>query len=98
MTGVDSATSAASVSSGRFHHCALMGDGSVKVFYDLNSDGYLNPGFPVGKNADGSDAATLTEQEIIDVGYADATTEMARDQFFGGLFISETYFKGAFED
>lgn len=76
----------------------LMGDGSVKVFYDLNSDGYLNPGFPVGKLKNGANDVTLTEAEIIDVGYADSTTEMAKDQFFGGIFISETYFKGAFED
>ncbi|TWU58079.1 DUF1559 family PulG-like putative transporter [Rubripirellula reticaptiva] len=76
----------------------LMGDGSVKVFYDLNNDGYLNPGFPVGKDANGDDAAPLTDDEIVDVGYADSTTEMPRDQFYGGVFWSETFFKGAFED
>ncbi len=76
----------------------LMGDGSVKIFYDLNSDGYLNPGFPVGKLQDGSDDAPLTDDEIVDVGYADSTTEMPRDKFYGGIFWSDTFFKGAFED
>ncbi len=64
----------------------LMGDGSVKVFYDNNADGFLNPGFPVSAAAD--PAA---------VGYSDSTVEMARDQFFGGMFINDQYFKGAFE-
>ena len=66
----------------------LMGDGSVKVFYDSNADGFLNPGFPVN----GLNAATIDQ-----VGYSDDTLEMARDQFFAGLFLSDAYFKGAFE-
>ena len=76
----------------------LMGDGSVKSFFDTNSDGYLNPGFPVGLDEAGVSTGALTDIEVIDVGYADATVEMAKDQFFAGMFISETYFKGAFED
>ena len=40
----------------------------------------------------------LTDAEIIDVGYADATKEMADTEFFRGIFISDTFFKGAFED
>jgi prepilin-type N-terminal cleavage/methylation domain-containing protein/prepilin-type processing-associated H-X9-DG protein len=75
----------------------LMGDGSVKSFEDTNGDGYLNPGFPVGKTVAGGDAP-LTEAEIIDVGYADDVVEMARSEFFAGIFLSETFFKGAFED
>lgn len=66
----------------------LMADGSVKVAYDQNADGFLNPGFPV----DG-----LTSLTVDSVGYADATVEMPRDQFFNGLFINDTYFKGIFE-
>ncbi len=66
----------------------LMGDGSVKVFYDANADGFLNPGFGVnGLNAASVDA----------VGYADNVLEMSRDQFFAGLFLNDLYFKGIFE-
>ncbi|MEM6469326.1 MAG: DUF1559 domain-containing protein [Planctomycetota bacterium] len=68
----------------------LMADGSVKIFYDTNADGYLNPGFPI---ADG-----LSESDILQVGYSDDTTEMAKDQFFAGLFLNELFFKGIFED
>ncbi|MEO1617327.1 MAG: DUF1559 domain-containing protein [Planctomycetota bacterium] len=68
----------------------LMGDGSVKIFYDANSDGYLNPGFPV--------EGPLTELEVLGVGYADDTVEMTKDQFFAGLFLNDLYFKGVFED
>ena len=67
----------------------LMADGSVKSFQDLNADGFLNPGFDI---ADG-----LTDLEISGVGYADDRQEMATDQFFGGIFIDDAYFKGAFE-
>ena len=66
----------------------LMGDGSVKVFYDSNADGFLNPGFPVNG---------LTDLTVDSVGYADDTLEMARDQFFAGIFINDLYFKGIFE-
>ena len=67
----------------------LMADGSVKSFQDLNGDGFLNPGFDI---ADG-----LTDLEVSGVGYADDRQEMATDQFFGGIFIDDAYFKGAFE-
>ncbi|TWT92800.1 DUF1559 family PulG-like putative transporter [Stieleria varia] len=66
----------------------LMGDGSVKTFYDDNADGFLNPGFGV---------TGLSETEVDGVGYADDTVEMSRDQFFGGLFLNDMYFKGVFE-
>jgi prepilin-type N-terminal cleavage/methylation domain-containing protein/prepilin-type processing-associated H-X9-DG protein len=66
----------------------LMGDGSVKVFYDTNADGFLNPGFPVNG---------LTAATVDSVGYADEIVEMARDQFFAGLFLNDAYFKGVFE-
>ena len=65
-----------------------MGDGSVKVFYDTNADGFLNPGFAVNG---------LTPATVDAVGYADETVEMSRDQFFAGLFLSDSYFKGIFE-
>ncbi len=67
----------------------LMADGSVKSFQDLNGDGFLNPGFNVADN--------MTELEVSGVGYADNRQEMRNDQFFGGIFIDDAYFKGAFE-
>ena len=67
----------------------LMADGSVKIFNDLNADGFLNPGFDVAEN--------MTESEISAVGYADDRQEMATDQFFGGIFLDDSYFKGSFE-
>lgn len=67
----------------------LMGDGSIKSFYDQNGDGFLNPGFGV---------TGLTGNQVDQVGYADDTVEMPRDDFFAGLVLSEMYFKGVFED
>ncbi|SMP39835.1 prepilin-type N-terminal cleavage/methylation domain-containing protein/prepilin-type processing-associated H-X9-DG domain-containing protein [Neorhodopirellula lusitana] len=66
----------------------LMADGSVKVFYDQNSDGFLNPGFGV---------TGLTADTVPNVGYADNTLEMGRQDFFGGIFLNDQYFKGNFE-
>jgi prepilin-type N-terminal cleavage/methylation domain-containing protein/prepilin-type processing-associated H-X9-DG protein len=66
----------------------LMGDGSIKVFYDTNAGGFLNPGFAVNG---------LTSATVDAVGYADETVEMSRDQFFAGLFLNDSYFKGIFE-
>ncbi|MBB3209902.1 prepilin-type N-terminal cleavage/methylation domain-containing protein/prepilin-type processing-associated H-X9-DG protein [Rhodopirellula rubra] len=65
----------------------LMADGSVKVFYDQNSDGFLNPGFALNPDDARVDA----------VGYADDTLEMARDDFFAGIFLNDLYLKGSFE-
>jgi prepilin-type N-terminal cleavage/methylation domain-containing protein/prepilin-type processing-associated H-X9-DG protein len=67
----------------------LMADGSVKSVNDKNGDGYLNPGFPV--------PSTLTPTDYLDLGYIDSTVELTPDQFFGGVFISDQYFKGKFE-
>ncbi len=65
----------------------LMGDGGVRVFNDINADGYLNPGFQVDPNSDPAR-----------VGYTDSTLEMPRDQFFAGVILNDLYFKGTFED
>ena len=78
----------------------LMGDGSIKTFKDVDGDNYLNPGFPVGLQADGVTAVSppLTEDDIVSVGYSSDAVEMGKTDFFSGVFISDTYFKGAFED
>jgi prepilin-type N-terminal cleavage/methylation domain-containing protein/prepilin-type processing-associated H-X9-DG protein len=67
----------------------LMGDGSVKGFADGNGDGYLNPGFPVVPGTDAQNAA---------VGYIDGVRELSPDQYFAGLFLDESTFKGRFEE
>ena len=67
----------------------LMADGSVVTFTDKNGDGYLNPGFPV--------PGDLTADQYVTVGYTDSTLEVAPTDMFNGVFVNETYFKGAFE-
>jgi len=69
-----------------------MADGAVRVFYDLNGDGFANPGFPVNfAGAPDLEAARLQ------AGYTDAKVELPPDQFFGGIFLSDDVFKGKFE-
>jgi prepilin-type N-terminal cleavage/methylation domain-containing protein/prepilin-type processing-associated H-X9-DG protein len=68
----------------------LMGDGSVKLFEDLNGDGYLNPGFPIDN--------TATDFDATGVGYSDATVELQPGEFFNGVYINESNFKGQFEE
>lgn len=77
----------------------LMGDGSVKGFTDNNGDGFLNPGFRVGyaDSAAGTAQVPLTESQILNIGYADASVDLPKDQFFGGMFLDESFFKGKFE-
>jgi prepilin-type N-terminal cleavage/methylation domain-containing protein/prepilin-type processing-associated H-X9-DG protein len=70
----------------------LMADGSVKSVSDINGDGYLNPGFPV--NADES----LTESDLVQVGYSSDDIELPASSFFMGVFVNEGNFKGAFEE
>ena len=72
----------------------LMGDGSVKGFFDGNSDGYLNPGFPVVA------AATPALQDVQNaaVGYIDNIRELSPDQYYAGMFLDESTFKGRFEE
>ncbi len=63
----------------------LMADGSVKQFYDLNGDKYINPGFPV---TNGSAAAT---------GYTDAKCEIDPGEMYAGPWIDKSVLKGSFE-
>ena len=67
----------------------LMADGSVVTFNDKDGDGYLNPGFPV--------PADLTADQYVTVGYTSSELEISPTDMFNGIFISSTYFKGAFE-
>ena len=71
----------------------LMADGSVKSITDLNGDGFLNPGFPVG-------GGTKTTAELAaTVGYTDGTVEMSSFEVFNGIMLNGTSAtKGAFED
>jgi prepilin-type processing-associated H-X9-DG protein len=56
----------------------LMADGSVKTFYDVNGDGFLNPGFPV----------TLSDPDLAStVGYTDNTIELPSGEMFNGVFL-----------
>ncbi len=68
----------------------LMGDGSVKKFFDQSQDKFLNPGFPVPKN--------LTEQQYSGIGYRDSTVELEPTRMFSGVFLISTSKLGIFED
>ncbi len=57
----------------------LMADGSVKTFYDLNGDGFLNPGFP------DDPAATGFSQDTI--GYSAGHVELPPGEMFNGVFL-----------
>lgn len=63
----------------------LMADGSVRQFYDLNGDKYINPGFPcVGGTAAGD-------------GYTDAQCEIDPGEMYAGPWIDKQVLKGKFE-
>ncbi len=64
----------------------LAADGSVRVFYDGNGDGYLNPGF---YTSGGFDPAN--------VGFTNGELELTPADAFMGAFIDEASFKGRFE-
>ncbi|HEX5103492.1 MAG TPA: DUF1559 domain-containing protein [Pirellulaceae bacterium] len=66
----------------------LMADGSVKTFYDLNSDKYLNPGFPV--------PLTKTDIQYQGIGYRSPQVELSPGEVFSGVFL-EKRVKAKFE-
>ena len=68
----------------------LMGDGSVKKFFDQNQDKFLNPGFPVPQG--------LSEAAYSGIGYRDSTVEMEPTRMFSGVFLISTSKLGVFED
>jgi prepilin-type processing-associated H-X9-DG protein len=68
----------------------LMADGSVKTFYDLNGDGFLNPGFPVT----GVSAAAGNQDTV---GFTDNKVELPAGEMFNGVFLQKIT-KGKLEE
>lgn len=70
----------------------LMADGSVRVLQDLNGDGFLNPGFPVG------DPGVDEEARARDIGYVDGVCEMSAFEVWNGALLNfQLWRKGKFE-
>jgi prepilin-type N-terminal cleavage/methylation domain-containing protein/prepilin-type processing-associated H-X9-DG protein len=71
----------------------LMADGSVKVLNDLNGDGFLNPGFPVGDPGIDEDARAR------DIGYTDGVCEISAFEVWSAPLLNFRQFrKGTFEN
>ena len=68
----------------------LMGDASVKKFFDQSQDKFLNPGFPVPSD--------LTEQQYSGIGYRSDLVELEPTRIFNGVFLISTSKLGIFED
>lgn len=69
----------------------LFADGHVEQFFDANSDGFLNPGFPIDPN-NASFVAGNT-------GYTDNTIELEPARIYNGIFLRKIAGKrSAFED
>ena len=58
----------------------LMADGSVKTFFDINGDKFLNPGFPVPQ---------LTAAETLQCGFSDGSIELPPGEIFSGVFLEQ---------
>lgn len=71
----------------------LMADGSVKTGFDVNGDGFLNPGFDI-------DSINNDEQDLIAaVGYTDNTVELDWFDIYCGVnILPRKAMKGTFED
>jgi hypothetical protein len=67
----------------------LMSDGSVKTFYDLNGDKFLNPGFPVAEG--------LTDADYQEIGYRGPEVELPPTEVFSGMFLPSFTKLGKFE-
>ncbi len=61
----------------------LFADGSVKNFVDRDGDGYLNPGFPIPKDA--------TDAEKMQYGYHSDVVELPAAEIFSGIFLDRTF-------
>ena len=64
----------------------LMADGSIRVFDDLNGDGFLNPGFPVPNSTNST----------LGTDYSDDTVKLHPSGMFNGLFVEEIFFNASF--
>jgi prepilin-type N-terminal cleavage/methylation domain-containing protein/prepilin-type processing-associated H-X9-DG protein len=64
----------------------LMADGSVKTFYDVDGDRFLNPGFPVD----------LAGTPVGAIGYSTDALELPPGEIFSGVFLQRLT-KGIFE-
>lgn len=72
----------------------LCADGGVKTVFDLNGDGFLNPGFNI--NDDGSAEESLL---VSTTGYTGSTVELDWfDVYCGVQLVSRKNSKGIFED
>jgi hypothetical protein len=67
----------------------LMSDGSVKTFYDLNGDKFVNPGFPVAEG--------LTDADYQEIGYRGPEVELPATEVFSGMFLPSFTKLGKFE-
>lgn len=56
----------------------LFADGSIRMYKDLNNDGYLNPGFPIGPTA-----------VVASTGYRPGPVELPSAQVFSGVFLEK---------
>ncbi|MBI1249684.1 DUF1559 domain-containing protein [bacterium] len=72
----------------------LMADGSTKTVYDLNGDGFLNPGFNI--NPSGTDSKDVLIQKV---GWTDNTVEMDWFDVYNGVhLLPRKAMKGKFEN
>lgn len=60
----------------------LMADGSVKTVQDLNNDGFINPGLPVGDPG----VDNVTRAQVI--GYTDGVCEMSAFEVYSGSILN----------
>ena len=73
----------------------LMADGSVREFFDLNNDKFLNPGFPVPSKDD--TAAALSDEDYAEIGYRGPETELPPTEMFNGVFLISLQKRSVFE-
>lgn len=67
----------------------LFADGSIREFYDVNRDKFLNPGFIIPSN--------LTEAQYGQIGYRSDDIELPRGEVFSGLFLQSMQKANNFE-
>ncbi len=65
----------------------LFADGSIREYYDINNDKFLNPGFNIPNN--------LTDLQYSTIGYRSNDVELPKGEVFNGLFLPATGAKAA---